>query len=259
MKILVQNLQKRKNLATQLVEEHDADIILAQEINLYSEQNYGSVFEANYVSSMGYGTAIGLGYKVQVGAGTNGEESASTSTSTSIRTSFRREKIDIIDIKKVQSPYTEFGSMIHKKTTIATICKSTRSNGGGGSSSGNSSSSSSHNVKISNRIELISFHGYNGQPFKNKDKLVAHVKAVIQKISPTGPALFAGDFNTWSQEHIDAVSSELKNVGFRLVYSWPYPGRDVDLDHAFVRDLELKGAESYTCASDHKGAILYID
>jgi len=211
MKVLVQNLQKRNNLATQLIEKYDPDVILAQEISLYSESNYDTIFEANYVSSMGYGTAIGLGHN-------QGEkEEGSTNNIT--------QKFEISDIKKVHSPYAEFGSMIYKKTTIATITCTT--------------TCTSNNVSSKNldRVELISFHGYNGQPFKNKEKLVAHVKAVIDKISPTGPALFAGDFNTWSKEHLDAVSAELENVGFRLVFSWPYPNREVPLDNAFFEGL----------------------
>lgn len=199
MRVLVQNLQKRDGLATQLINEHnDPDVILVQEINLHKE-SYD--FQAYNVSSMGYGTAIG-------------------------------SKFELTDIKLVESPYAEFGGTIHKKTTVASL--------------------------KSQSIQFVSFHGYNGQPFKNVEKLVAHVDAVLEVLS-SGPALFAGDFNSWTQEHLDRCKSSLESAGFHLVFSWPYPGRDQPLDHAFVRGLELKGSESYACASDHRGAILEFE
>jgi len=195
MKILVQNLQKRDSLATELFEEHDPDLMLLQEINIHSETHS---FPASNVSSIGYGTAIGSKFKVT-------------------------------NIKYIQSPYSEFGGVIHKKTTVASV----------------------------NTVQFVSFHGYNGQPFKKKHKLVAHIEAVLAELSP-GPAVFAGDFNTWSKEHVDAVKVKLESVGFHLAYSWPYPGRDDPLDHAFLRGVELKSSKNYECTSDHRGAILEL-
>lgn len=196
MKVLIQNLQKRSLLATQLFEEHDPDVMLAQEINLHSETRN---FPANNVSSMGYGTAIS-------------------------------SKSELENIMCVRSPYAEFGGMIHKKTIIAST----------------------------GSVQFVSFHGYNGQPFKSIERLVNHVEAVLKVLSP-GPSIFAGDFNTWSQEHLDAVNTRLENDGFHLCYSWPYSGRDFPLDHAFVRGLKLKSSTNYECASDHRGAILDLD
>mmetsp|Transcript_22361 Transcript_22361/g.40356 ORF Transcript_22361/g.40356 Transcript_22361/m.40356 type:complete len:200 (+) Transcript_22361:63-662(+) len=197
MRVLVQNLQKRSGLATELFNEHDCpEVMLVQEINLNSE-SYS--FQASSVSSMGYGTAIG-------------------------------SKFDVSNVTSVLSPYAEFGGIIHKKTTVASI----------------------------KSIQFVSFHGYNGQPFKNIDKLIAHVEAVLAKLSP-GPALFAGDFNSWSPGHMDRCRQYLESAGFHLAYSWPYPGRDQPLDHAFLRGLELKRSENYTCLSDHKGAILELE
>ena len=199
MKILIQNLQKRGGLATELLEEYNPDVMLLQEINLYAETR-SDFFPAHNVSRMGYGTAIG-------------------------------GKFEISNIKCVQSPYAEIGGVVHKKTTIASI----------------------------QSVQFISFHGYNGQPFKNKEKLVTHVEAVLKVLPPDQPALFAGDFNTWSQEHLDAVTSKLESAGFHLVYSWPYPDRDLPLDHAFLRDMELISSTNYACSSDHRGAILELN
>lgn len=195
VRVLVQNLQKRPALATTLIKEHAPDVMLAQEINLPSEDR---AFQASNVSSMGYGTAIF----------SNGE---------------------VNHVKQVNSPHAEIGGFIRKKTTVATV----------------------------NSVQFVSFHGYNGQPWKNVEKLTAHVQAVLDVLSP-GPAIFAGDFNTWSQGHLDAVKAVMENSGFVLAYSWPYPGRNFPLDHAFLRGTTLKSSGNYECASDHRGAILEI-
>ncbi|KAL7534244.1 hypothetical protein ACHAXR_005753 [Thalassiosira sp. AJA248-18] len=196
MKVLIQNLQKREGLATDLSKTYGPDVMLVQEINLNSEADR---FAANNVSSRGYGTAI-------------------------------ESKFDLTNVKKVQSPFSEFGGFICKKTTVATV----------------------------KSVQFVSFHGYNGQPFKSKEKLVAHVEAVLAVLSP-GPALFAGDFNTWSQEHLVAVKLSLEKEGFSLAYSWPYPGRDQPLDHAFTRGVKITRSQDYACESDHRGAIVELE
>jgi endonuclease/exonuclease/phosphatase (EEP) superfamily protein YafD len=195
MKVLVQNLQKRSALATELINEHDPDVMLAQEINLSSESH---AFQASNVSSLGYGTAIS-------------------------------SKDSVTDIKRVNAPSAEFGGFVHKKTTVAT-------------------------TKF---VQVVSFHGYNGQPFKSIEKLVEHVRAVLSLLTP-GPAVFAGDFNTWSQGHLDGVKALMEKYGFHLAYSWPYPGRDYPLDHAFLRGMQLENSSHFKCASDHLGAILEL-
>mmetsp|Transcript_38800 Transcript_38800/g.81566 ORF Transcript_38800/g.81566 Transcript_38800/m.81566 type:complete len:224 (+) Transcript_38800:140-811(+) len=218
MKVLIQNLQKRKGLATQLAETYNPDVLLVQEINLNSEFH---PFPAHNVSSTtGYGTAIG---------------------------SSSSQQYELTDIQTIESPYAEFGGFIRKKTIMANI----------------------------NSIRFVSFHGYNGQPFKNVQKLVAHVNAVLevqllldsssnnntsskQQPAAPAPALFAGDFNTWSKEHFEAVQTCMEKHGFRHVYSWPYPGREYPLDHAFVRGLKVIASQDYSCGSDHRGAIVEI-
>lgn len=206
LNVLIQNLQKTPNLASDLLDDKDPDVMLAQEINLYSESGQDD-FSASNVSSLGYGTAI-VAHK-----------------------SNRNKNPTITDVQRVESPFAEFGGLIRKKTTIATI----------------------------DGIKFVSFHGYNGTPFKSIEKLVAHVDAVLSILSPFGPAVFAGDFNTWTKDHLEAVERSLKLAGFRLVYSWPYPGRDFPLDHAFIRgDLQVEDSSFYSCASDHNGALLQL-
>eukprot|EP00592_Proboscia_alata_P018640 CAMPEP_0194407682 /NCGR_PEP_ID=MMETSP0176-20130528/5671_1 /TAXON_ID=216777 /ORGANISM="Proboscia alata, Strain PI-D3" /LENGTH=313 /DNA_ID=CAMNT_0039207423 /DNA_START=166 /DNA_END=1107 /DNA_ORIENTATION=+ len=193
VRVLVQNLQKIPALATELMEEYKPDVMLAQEINFYSETNLGG-FSVINISSMGYGTAI-----------------------------ISNEQIT--DVNKVHAPHPDF--FFVKKTIIART----------------------------KNIQFVSFHGYNGQPFKNVDKLVDHVQAILSVLCP-GPTVFAGDFNTWSQGHLDAVKGVMEENGFRHAYTWPYPGRDSPLDHAFLRGVTLENSTHYESASDHFGAIL---
>lgn len=199
MKVLIQNLQKQSGLATDLIQQYEPDVMLAQEINISSEN--GEDFEAHNTSKLGYGTAI-----------------------------YSRDETPT-DIKLVDSPYAEFGGFIYKKTTIATV----------------------------HGIQFVSFHGYNGSPFKSIKKLVAHVDAVV-KVLTEGPAVFAGDFNTWSKEFLDAVTDVLEKKGFRLVFNWPYTGRDFPLDHAFTRGVDIDEGKStyFSSASDHNGALLQL-
>lgn len=221
MKVLVQNLQKRKGLASSLDATYCPDIILVQEISLQSES---LSFRAHAVSRMGYGTAIGIGS----------------------RKDRPLPSLTLTSIQCVDSPYAEFGGLIHKKTALACVdlpCSTLPNN--------------------SATVQLVSFHGYNGQPFQSIEKLVAHVDAVLDKMQSSNssnmPALFAGDFNTWTQAHIDAVTNRMEDAGFQHVYSWPYPNRELPLDHVFVRGLTLTQSQNYECTSDHRGAILELE
>lgn len=137
----------------------------------------------------------------------------------------------VSNVRNVSSPNAEFGGFIFKKTTVADCMG----------------------------VQFVSFHGYNGQPMRNVQKLVCHVNAVLSVLDVDRPSVFAGDFNTWSQTHIDAIKAVLAEAGFDLAYSWPYPGRDLPLDHAFVRGVQLNKSLSYTCDSDHRGAVLEIN
>jgi endonuclease/exonuclease/phosphatase (EEP) superfamily protein YafD len=140
-------------------------------------------------------------------------------------------KKELSNVNLVRSPHAETGGFVVKKTTIAT-CEG---------------------------IEFVSFHGYNGQPFKNVSKLLDHVRALTAGLETDSLAVFAGDFNTWTQSHLDAVQGELAKLGFQLSFSWPYPDRDIPLDHAFTRNVSvIKEATFYRNESDHGGAILEL-
>lgn len=138
-----------------------------------------------------------------------------------------------LNVRRVKSPKAEAGGFIKKKSTVAECAG----------------------------VQFVSFHGYNGTPSRDVGGLVEHVKAVLEVMGPDdGPAVFAGDFNTWSQEHLDAVASELGAAGLSLAASWEYPGssRPVDLDHAFMRGLKLLRSSTFQNEADHLGARLVV-
>lgn len=159
-------------------------------------------------------------------------DAANVSQLSGFGTAIRASSNSVTNVRKVLSPHAEFLGLlpIVKKTTIATCLEA--------------------------GIECVSFHGYNGTPFRRVDCLVDHVKAALAELaSSESPAIFAGDFNTWTPEHLSAVSAVLAEAGFVLATSWPYPGREHALDHVFLRRLELKDAKIIESAADHRGAV----
>ena len=144
---------------------------------------------------------------------------------------------DLSNIRRIASPHSEHLWTIVKKTTIAAYSYP------------------------GSDVELVSFHGYNGWPRRDEvQKLVDHVESVLAVIMRDKPAIFAGDFNTWTAEHLDAVTHVMSQAGFELVYSWPYPGqKDLTLDHAFVRGMELVHCDTFQNDSDHLGALLSLE
>lgn len=200
MKILVQNLQKKAGLGGKLINEHQPDIFLAQEVSLSSEAM--GLFGAEFTSNMGYGTAI-----------------------------YCREGVS--SVERVLSPVAEMGGFIKKKTTLA-LCMG---------------------------VQCVSFHGYNGSPHRDVASLVEHVKAVARLLKPDTPAIFAGDFNTWTTDHLLAVQTLLRDAcGFHLAHSWPYPNRAHPLDHVFLRGLRLVELPAvFESEADHKGVIMNVE
>ena len=93
------------------------------------------------------------------------------------------------NVRCVKSPAAEIGGFIRKKTIVAESLFLL---------------SSTDTAKTN--VQFVSFHGYNGTPFRDVAGLVKHVTTVLRVLHP-GPAVFAGDFNTWSPEHLEARNS----------------------------------------------------
>ena len=94
-------------------------------------------------------------------------------------------------------------------------------------------------------------------PRRDVRGLTEHVQEVLKALGP-GPAIFAGDFNTWTETHLDAVTNILGAAGFQLAFSWEYPGRNFPLDHVFLRGLTLLQSTTFTSEADHLGATLVL-
>jgi endonuclease/exonuclease/phosphatase (EEP) superfamily protein YafD len=145
------------------------------------------------------------------------------------------------NVHRVESPHAEMGGFIRKKTIIATTCID--------------DDGKNNQTTV---VQWISFHGYNGQPFKKSSYLVDHIRAVLDLIDEDN-AVFAGDFNTWSQAHLDAITIPLEDAGFRHALSWKYPGREFPLDHVFLKgSVTIQDSTIFPSESDHLGALLVL-
>ncbi|PFG55592.1 endonuclease/exonuclease/phosphatase (EEP) superfamily protein YafD [Vibrio sp. ES.051] len=80
----------------------------------------------------------------------------------------------------------------------------------------------------------------------------------------TGPVLFAGDFNSWSESRVDAMSKVLKAASLKEVTFSPDHRTQfitgLPLDHVFYRGLTLKYAKApQSDASDHNPLLMSFD
>eukprot|EP00560_Eucampia_antarctica_P006295 CAMPEP_0197824884 /NCGR_PEP_ID=MMETSP1437-20131217/2085_1 /TAXON_ID=49252 ORGANISM="Eucampia antarctica, Strain CCMP1452" /NCGR_SAMPLE_ID=MMETSP1437 /ASSEMBLY_ACC=CAM_ASM_001096 /LENGTH=296 /DNA_ID=CAMNT_0043424689 /DNA_START=134 /DNA_END=1024 /DNA_ORIENTATION=+ len=215
LNVVVQNLEKRSGLASNIIEKMNPDLFLAQEISLHAEP---IKFQAASVSKRsGYGTAIYAAKK-------------------------KGRQCQLTDIRTVLSPHAENIPFMVKKTTLANCIVLDKEDG-----------------NINSSLQLVSIHAYNGWPTKNVDYLIEHINAVLDSIQP-GPVLFAGDFNTWTEKHLNSVQTTMEKAGFRLAYSWPYPGREIPLDHIFTRgDISISDCSVFQNESDHGGVSFLLN
>jgi endonuclease/exonuclease/phosphatase (EEP) superfamily protein YafD len=92
-------------------------------------------------------------------------------------------------------------------------------------------------VKIDG-IWFISVHGYNGFPFKNVEKLQDHIDSILKSLDDlTSPVVFAGDFNTWKDVHLDSVLKTCRKYGLIHNFKVKYDEKKI-LDHCFSRGVD---------------------
>lgn len=118
--------------------------------------------------------------------------------------------------------------------------------------------------KHQKELLVISVHGINFTSFGAFKRQMIQARDYIKKHD--GPVLFAGDFNTWTNERTEFLERlvwrlglkavEFKNGNRRMV------GRFTNnyLDHSFIRGLSVKNAEVLPDASgsDHKPLVLEV-
>ena len=95
MRAIIQNIQKHSNLASDLHQSHEPDMMLLQEINWRHEDTtdiFNPRHNASNTSVLGFGTAI-----------------------------YSKKENQLSNIRHVSSPHAEMGGFIHKLTTVATL------------------------------------------------------------------------------------------------------------------------------------------
>jgi endonuclease/exonuclease/phosphatase (EEP) superfamily protein YafD len=109
---------------------------------------------------------------------------------------------------------------------------------------------------------VISVHAINMTGLGRFRRHLAQAHEVIKKHK--GPVIYAGDFNTWSENRLEFLYNEAAKLGLRgtdfrhglhrMSFS------DNFLDHAFVRGLRVRGAEVFkdSRGSDHRPLALEL-
>ena len=97
---------------------------------------------------------------------------------------------------------------------------------------------------------LMSVHAYNGWPRHDVTKFALCIAEFLRALPHDKPALIAGDFNTFTKEHLDALNEEMVSQGFSRAISIPYDSKKT-LDHVYVRGMQARLITSGHDASDH--------
>jgi endonuclease/exonuclease/phosphatase (EEP) superfamily protein YafD len=100
-------------------------------------------------------------------------------------------------------------------------------------------------------ITLVSFHGFNGT-FQGRrvEDLIEHVDSVRNRLENAGPVVWAGDFNTFTEDHVTALEEYMRKSGFSMDISVPYNFMRT-LDFVFTRECKAVMIESGNYGSDH--------
>jgi hypothetical protein len=139
---------------------------------------------------------------------------------------FSREKP--IAVHEVKSPHWDYRAQIwkgpiYKNTAVATF---------------------------ENGLTVVSFHGFNGtMRGRDPEMLVDHIEAVL-KVIPSGSCIFAGDFNTFTREHQEAVGLVMDKHAFTRAIQVPYDDKKT-LDMVYTRNCTAQLVESGHYKSDH--------
>lgn len=109
---------------------------------------------------------------------------------------------------------------------------------------------------------VINLHGINFT-FNEKDLHMQLIPYLALLAEHDGPAVFSGDFNTWSDDRLVTVQQPLATLGFsevRFTSDERLTIFGLPLDHIYFRGLKVIKAESLTTnASDHTPQIITFD
>jgi endonuclease/exonuclease/phosphatase (EEP) superfamily protein YafD len=102
-------------------------------------------------------------------------------------------------------------------------------------------------------LTVVSFHGFNGTlQGRCVDDLLEHCMVVMDAIPPpgNGPVIWAGDFNTFTPEHVAALDAFMAAAGFTGAIRVPYDATKT-LDFVFTRQCRAELVETGHHESDH--------
>ena len=117
--------------------------------------------------------------------------------------------------------------------------------------------------KLKGRSETLlvgNIHGINFVRAYKLRKMLNQAAAILKKHK--GPAIFAGDFNTWTETKIKNMNTILMELGFKAVKF----SKDIrksfrgnPLDHAWVKGLKILSSEvPDSTGSDHKPMVMKL-
>ena len=96
---------------------------------------------------------------------------------------------------------------------------------------------------------VANVHAINFAGYANFEAQLDHIEGALA--THRGPALLAGDFNTWTTRRLRKLEGLMRAVGLDPV-AFAEDRRSTPLDHAFVRELEvLDSRVHHSRASDH--------
>jgi endonuclease/exonuclease/phosphatase (EEP) superfamily protein YafD len=104
-------------------------------------------------------------------------------------------------------------------------------------------------VDVERKLLVANVHAINFAGFGNFEAQLQHIELALA--AHRGPALLAGDFNTWTTRRLRRLDGLMRNTGLEPV-AFAKDRRATPLDHAFVRELDVLDSRIHRSrASDH--------
>jgi endonuclease/exonuclease/phosphatase (EEP) superfamily protein YafD len=114
-------------------------------------------------------------------------------------------------------------------------------------------------IEVDGKFWLMSIHNYNGWPFRSIEKFLKCIEEFVQNIPKGVPAIVAGDFNSFTIEHIEAMDQLMRwQFGFERKVSVDY-GDGRKLDHVYTRGMTTYFVSSGKDASDHPYCLVDVE
>jgi endonuclease/exonuclease/phosphatase (EEP) superfamily protein YafD len=104
-------------------------------------------------------------------------------------------------------------------------------------------------VGVERKLLVANVHAINFAGFGNFEAQMQHIELALA--AHRGPALLAGDFNTWTTRRLRRIEGLMRSTGLEPI-AFANDRRATPLDHAFVRELDVLDSRIHRSrASDH--------